>query len=1163
MTGPDTAPPLDERDAPAFVAALRALAAGYVPGWRPGQQGADAAMLQIVAHQLQAIARRLNQAPDKNKLAFLDLAGVSLVLPQPARAPVVFELADNATDLRLPAGTRLAAPPPPGGASQVSYETETSTGLAVAKLREVVSLWPGRDQYIDHSAAAAAGQPFQLFHKADLVNTPHVLYLAHDRLLALAGPSAVTASFELTTPSSEYLDIRWEYWDGAVWRPFADMRPACSNAGAAQLDSTSGLQSSGAYQLRTECATTAPTAVGGVPAYWVRARLEETQPPDPARVLPEVDSIRLSTTITRSYGTVFRVAAASDPRAQAQASGVGPPTYTLTVRVLDAAGVPLEGVDVANWTTGETTGTGPQGLTQLDISIHEPTTIDVILGTFDQSYEVTPALGIPYELTFTLDMLAFDQAISGGTPVDLSQPFPPFGPQPQPGAALYFSHAEAFGRPGARLRLYVQPAATADQALGTGTGDGEKLLPHVVSWEYWNGRGWVSLRTSDPGGNPGPEDFGARGFIELTVPADISPTTVAGTNALWMRARLVSGGFGFLKTVPIAGAAQPSTGTPEQPSTGTPEQPEGHIAEPGEAGGTGTGTGGSSGTFTFFVAQPPVLGDFRLGYTWQDGPHPPEHVLTYNDFRYTDRTFEAVWPGRTFQPFTPVSDNTPGLYLGFDRKLPVDDLGMFLDVVEQHGDTDGPALAWEYWDGLEWQRVLVDDQTRRLRVPGMVSFIGPEDSQPLARFGTERHWLRARLLEDGPPGEPTLNAIYPNAVWAVQTQTVTDEPLGAATGQPGLVLAFRQLPILPGQEIEVRELQGRNADVEWRILAAELFGSDRALQDLETLVGADSVTGDIRYGALRLVRDQAKRVTEAWVLWAEQPELFGSGPADRHYAVDRARGRVLFGDGVNGRVPPAGAAVNARRYQTGGGTVGNVAARAISQLLAPVGGIETVFNPVPAEGGADGETLAALLARGPATVRHRGRAVTADDYATLARQASPSVAMAQALGGRDPSGLPVPGWITLVIIPQSAEPRPYPSFGLREDVRRFIADRAPADVVAALQIEVTGPDYLPIDVTATVVPRDPTEAGAVEQAVRQAIAAFLHPLRGGPAGRGWQPGQTVWLSDLAPLVDRADGVDHVTDIDLLRGGQIQGDSVPVAGQQIPAAGDIRVRLVAG
>jgi uncharacterized phage protein gp47/JayE len=927
----------------------------------------------------------------------------------------------------------------------------------------------------------------------------------------------------------------WEYWDGAVWRPFADMRPACSNAGAAQLDSTNGLQSSGAFQLRADCATTAPTVVGGVPAYWVRARLEETQPPDPARVLPEVDSIRLSTTLTRSFSTVFRVATAP-----------GAAAGTASVRVLDSAGVPLADVDVANWTTGASRSTDPQGtVSGLPVAAGGPNTIDVTLGTFDQSYELTPEPDTPVDLTFTLDMLPFDQAVSGAATVNLSQPFPPLGLQPQPGAALYFSHAESFGRPGAQLRIYVQPAATATQELGPHTAAGDQRLAHLVSWEYWNGRSWVSLRTSDPAGVPGPEDFGDRGFIELTVPADFSPTTVAGTDALWMRAQLVSGGFGFLKTVPVGGAGS------------------GGVAE---AAPNAAAPAAGSGSFTFFVAQPPVLGDFRLGYTWQDGPHPPERVLTYNDFSYADRTSEAVWPGETFQPFTPVTDTTPALYLGFDRQLPVDDIGVFLDVAEQPGDTDGPALAWEYWNGRGWQRVLVDDQTRQLRVPGIVSLIGPDDSQPLARFDTALYWLRARLLEDGPPGEPILNAIYPNAVWTAQTQTITDEPLGAATGQPSLVLTFRQLPILPGQEIEVRELQGRSADVEWRILAAELFGpsgSGPALQDLETLVGADSVPGDIRYGALRLVRDQAKRVTEAWVLWTERPELFGSGPADRDYAVDRARGRVFFGDGVHGRVPPAGAAVNAHSYQTGGGTVGNVAAGAISQLLAPVGGIETVANPVPAEGGADGETLPALLSRGPATVRHRGRAVTADDYATLAREASPAVAMAQALSARDPNGLPVPGWVTLIIIPQSAEARPYPSFRLREDVRRYIADRAPADVVAAAQIEVTGPDYLPVDVTATVVPQDPTQAGAVEQAVRQAIADFLHPLRGGPADGGWQPGQTVWLSDLAPLVGRADGVDHVTDIDLLRGGQIQGDSVPVGGQQIPVAGDIRVRLVAG
>ena len=147
---------------------------------------------------------------------------------------------------------------------------------------------------------------------------------------------------------------------------------------------------------------------------------------------------------------------------------------------------------------------------------------------------------------------------------------------------------------------------------------------------------------------------------------------------------------------------------------------------------------------------------------------------------------------------------------------------------------------WEYSDGLAWQRLTVDDETHDLRVPGIASFIGPEDMGPLARFGTPRHWLRARLNEDGPPGEPTFAAILPNAVWVTQRQTVVDEPLGASTGQPSQVLTFRQVPVLPGQRIEVRELAGPRANVEWRILAVALLGDDPPrLQELETELAAE------------------------------------------------------------------------------------------------------------------------------------------------------------------------------------------------------------------------------------------------------------------------------------------------------------------------------------
>ncbi|MCG5212174.1 putative baseplate assembly protein [Streptosporangium sp. KLBMP 9127] len=1044
-----TSPAIDPRDAAAFVAELLARRTGYVPEWRPGTTGPDVALAEALARYLAAVATRLNQAPDKHQLAMLDLLGVRLIPARAARAPVVFTLSDTAGDGHIPAGTRLAAEAPgPSPAAdapataqggQILFETERSTGLMSGALVELRSLWPGRDQSIDHLPAFAAGEPFRPWSLPDLRDMPHHLYLAHRTVLALSAESHVAVEFELSQGSSEPLDSVWEYWDGQVWRPFANAVAACDRVAAAHQDSTARFQRSGTVHLITDCAETKMTEVDGVDDFWIRARLTEPLPPDPAQLLPEIERIRLATVITRRVG--------QSPPAQ------DPPE---------------------------------------------------IVGGF-----------LP------------DQGVADGAAADLSTPFYPFGLQPQPGSVFYFSSTEVFTKPGADLRIcFVRTPTPQDEVAA----DGEEPLPHRVAWEYWNGRGWAAL--PGPGDlTTGPADLDPPatapfGTVRITVPADMEPTAVAGVEARWMRVRLVSGGFGVKRVV-----------TWTDTGTGTPV----------------------SNTFTYVVSRPPALSAFKLGYTWTSGPVFPDRVLTYNDFQYTDRTYEAVWPGRVLRPFTPSADLTPALYLGFDKPLPADRLGLFLDIEEDPAETLGPAHLWEYWDGGAWRALPADDETRRLRLPGLVGLVGPGDAQPLARFGTARSWLRVRLKEDGPPGAPLVCGVFPNATWAAQYQTVLDDPVGAGTAMPDQVLAFRQSPVLPGEHIEVRELAGPRAAVEWRIVALELFPQDgRVVREIETLLGREGA-GDVEYGPLRLRLDRAKQVSEVWVRWTGHEHLTGSGPNDRHYALERSRGRLRFGDGTHGRVPPAGAAILARRYQTGGGGSGNVPAGAISQLHGAFGGVERVANPVPAEGGADAETLRALRARGPATLRHRGRALSAADLAALAREASPAVAVARAIPARSADGGRRPGHVTLIIIPAVADPRPWPSFGLREHVRRYVEERAAAAPAGLRHIEVTGPQYLPVDVEATIIPRDPAEAGPVEQRVRAVLTHLLHPLYGGPEGDGWRPGRAVHLSDVATTLTRVDGLDHVERLAISTGGRLAGERLDVAPHRIVVAGELRLR----
>jgi Baseplate J-like protein len=1087
---PPPTPHLDDRDAAATLAALRHRLPAYLPGWQPQSGGAGMALLQVVARYAEVLHERLNGVPDKHLLAFLDLLGLSLIAPRAARAPIVFTFsppapaalplpaaAGNSSEiltalgvpplapppapmpepplnLRVPAGTQVAANAPSGGAPLI-FETEEAIGLAGAELAQVVSLWPGRDTYADHSAALAASKSFTPFQS--IQTTPHILYLAHDGYFALTGTAKVEVAFDLLTTASDELATAWDYWDGQGWHPFGDpdLRPSTNppvdeeetdgnemaSVAAAVLDGTRGLTRSGIVTLRGDCLESKRTTVAGAQANWLRARLTTPLPPDLSRRDPVVRTIRVNTVIERLY-------APDDP----------------------------DGIDA--------------------------------IVDFQQ---LLADLGLPP-----------DQALADTGALDISKAFYPFGPTSGPGSVFYFSSEEVFAKSKAEVR--------AAFVLAVGPMGDARVFDDIpeLALEHWDGRTWRPLPvsvlqidnrdvrdaaitmeevgTEDPqdlanriqdalGSNP-PDDKPPRegvlgGVLGFTVPdGGVPPSTVNGKDGRWMRVRIVRGSFAKSRTIDVP----------------------------------------NSDDLTITEHHPPLLVGLRLAYVSRTPRVFPERCLAFNDFAYADHTADVRAPGPGFAPFHAVDDLTPALYFGFDGPLPVDNVSVYLALREQEGQAAGPPLTWEYWDGSAWSELSVRDETARLVRPGMLALIGPADSAPLARFDVARHWLRARLREDGQPSTTTIEGIFPNAVWALHAQTVRDEVLGSGNGEPNQSFFLARRPVLDREIIEVRELDGPRAAVELPILAR-----------------------DVDPSALTVVTDAAGRPREVWVRWQSRPNLYASGPDDRHYVLEPARGRILFA-----RAIPAGAAnVRARRYRTGGGAIGNVPAGAISQLLGGIPYVNGVSNPRAAEGGADGETVGDVRIRGPQTLRHRERSMAAADYESLAREASPGVAIARALPATHPSGRRAPGWVTLIVVPESQEPQPRPSFELRRQVQDYILARATGDLAG---LAVIGPTYLAVGAACTVSPVDMTQAGPVGVAVRAALEAFFHPVTGGPDGTGWPFGRAVHLSDVAAIVEAVPGVDFVQELELLRDGIPQGELVDVPPDRIVVAGRVQVRV---
>jgi hypothetical protein len=1056
----NTTPVVDSRASADIFDELLALQPAWTPEIAPIKGEPSYALFQIFARYMQSSIDRLNRAPDKNLLAFLDTFGVALIPPQPSRAPVVFTPVPSAADAIIPARTRLSAKVPTQSTPLI-FETERNGAMAAAKLTDVLTLWPDRDEYADHSSNAAGKRPFTLFDP--LTPVRHEFYIAHDIVLTFSGTSRIDIEFELTPPGNKPIATEWEFWDGQVWRPFQDVDLANPKS-----DGTLGFTRSGILSLRAGCGDSQATTVFGIKAHWIRGRVTGQLAPEAGRVLPQVERVR--------------------------------------VRSVIEAG----------------------------------------------------------------DLVAFppDAAFADVTKLDLTKVFYPFDQQPHTGSTFYFSAAAALGKPNAVVTLSANKVKTAiENNLPTN----DNVTPTLVL-EYWNGSAWTAV--------PGLSSTALNNFITgsqliFQVPADFAKSEVNNQTSWWMRLRIQNDNFVNVNTI-----------------TYTNTTPSG------------------TNTLKILTVVAPALENLLVTYTYKSPWMFPEHCATFNDFQWTVHSRDVRWPGHQFPVFAPVSDGTPALYFGFDRPLPNDLVSIYLDIAES--PAEGPPLVWEAWNGTVWEEIGIQDETGRLSRPGMVSFIPPliparpsanitsatgstvttgtaldaalfkpgdsvlvsqapnselrtVDSiagaaiklnaplgntytggsiamSALPRFGVSRDWVRARLKTDGAPAQTRVNGAYLNAVWAQQVETITREVLGGGLGIANQSFFLNKVPVLPGEQIEIRELDGLRANVEYPILRDELTAIGYQPSDIVTTVDP-----------------RTNLVTEVWVLWQEKPHFYFSGPDDRHYVIERTAGRVIFGDGVRGKLPPPGSGnIRARLYQAGGGQVGNVPAGAINQVMSGVLA-SSVSNPRAGEGGSDGETPQGILSRGPNVFRHQERSVSAQDYESLAREASPAIAAVRVLPATASNGRPAAGSINVIVVPQSQDPQPQPSFDLRQEVHDFLAARAPATVNSA-NISVNGPTYLAVGVAGILVPNVLSQAGDIAQAANAAMAAFLHPLTGGPDGDGWAFGRGVFISDVAAILEAIPGVDHAEFLELRLNDTPVGDSVTVPPDRMVIAGPIRIEV---
>ncbi|MDK2407748.1 baseplate J/gp47 family protein [Aphanizomenon sp. PH219] len=1185
-------PKIDQRTYEDIVQETQELTEDYTDNkWRClDKSDSGLALIRIFSRMATIVSDRLNRSPDRNLLAFLNLIGTQQAPPQPARVPLTFTLAGGSpVDAIVPAHTQVSAPAPEGETEEVIFETEqdlvvSGTQLQAMFVAEDRDYYSDRNHWIDPTIANQ-NPAFSAF-KGDLP-TEHYLYIYSEEIFSIPKLETITITIDTNSPTQfgELLDI-WSYWEKTAWKPLTHIH---TQANTTQFMITV-----------TQLPKLMPfVQFNGQKAPCLRVSLKSQQRNQLAEAarnnLPEVTQIEISTSINQTH----------------------------TPELCLFNNTPLD-LSKDFYPFGTTPGRNDTFSIPLDNKLIKPGVAIEISPKLNHQPSYTDDINIIWEIGNGQNWQIIETSTAAdkfrwsndSSPIKFIEPTEPITsttfqfPQSLINENLVDDHREnsywlrarinngIYGIRG-REKKYVVYNDVTLVSRGISSGQTAIFVDSVDELEIND-----TIRIQSLADPTRQEEVRIINKIasekKLILENNIRNQYEASSRILCK----------FIMVDKIPDTCDPPV---VQSLTLTYKfllrKPASYYAYNDFIYCEGSSLGFVRLTQAVKAGERILhlddVSQLRLGELIKFDDNNPEkrqielidrdrHLVIFTTALNHDHR-RAVRVIRCFHPLTPAINRNSALYLGFNQPFPNRPNTLYLQVEPPlpsevapnanrgEGDLNLQRIAWEYASPNGWQPLVVQDETQAFAEKGLIRFIGLTDFIPSSHFGKELYWLRARKKPSSIPFallclfkwalgfrrlhlfglirylgwqisysvdfsvDPRLRSVRTNTTWASQTITLENEILGSSNNEPQQVFSASQVPILWGQQLEVQE--GK-------------MPADEERQVIELQSGSEAIS---------TITDETGQLVAVWVRWQEVPDFYSSQTKDRHYVIDRQTGKIQFGDGKAGMIPPRGRNnIRLTRYHTGGGIRGNQPAYKIAELKTTIPYIDSVINWEAATGGNEQESLERLKERSPQRLRHRDRAVTAQDFEDLTYQASIDVARVKVITpemmvpnfnplleelwiepegnsslakitevrSQSPKieGNPIQvftheiraGRVRVIIVPHSLERQPTPNLALLNRVHTYLQAR----FVPTMKLQVTGPNWQEIRIITEIVPVSLENADAVRVEVQRSLHNFLHPLTGGNQGVGWSFGRKPHLSDLYALLEAVPGVKYVRYLDI-------------------------------
>ena len=312
--------------------------------------------------------------------------------------------------------------------------------------------------------------------------------------------------------------------------------------------------------------------------------------------------------------------------------------------------------------------------------------------------------------------------------------------------------------------------------------------------------------------------------------------------------------------------------------------------------------------------------------------------------------------------------------------------------------------------------------------------------------------------------------------------------------------------------------------------------------------------------------DSSARVSADGV-YTQVDNFLDSLSTSAHFTVtvdENDRATIRFGNGISGSIPVGNISV---LYKTGGGVTGNVESNSIVRVDVPYKDefgnavVMSVTNPAAASNGFNRDGLEQIRIYGPESLRTLTRTVSREDYEINARRVS-GVSRALMLTSNERPGI-LENQGMLHVIPTGGG---LPTQLLKDAVLTSVTETYPNTLTFLVSVE--DPEYLPVDVQATVFLSAGQTASVVSARILANLTSFfaIETYDGSPnttvnfgyymQDENGDPINEIAWSDVFNVIRDTTGVRKIGDTlgSLLLNGERSDVSIGV--QQFPTLGNV-------